>query len=104
MNLSENAIKVLERRYLSKDETGKLLEDPEGMFRRVAKSVAEADAQYVSGIELKEIEREFFDLMANLEFLPEFTDPYECRPAAGAAQRLFCTAGRRYNGGDFRIH
>ena len=39
MNLSENAIKVLEKRYLAKDETGKLLEDSEGLFKRVAKAV-----------------------------------------------------------------
>jgi len=70
MNLSKNAIKVLERRYLKKDENGKLLEDPEGMFRRVAKAVAAADADYVSPAELEKIEQEFFDMMSNLEFLP----------------------------------
>lgn len=70
MNLSENAIKVLERRYLSKDETGKLIETPEGMFKRVAKTIAEADAGYVSASELKGIEKDFFEMMANLEFLP----------------------------------
>ena len=46
MNLSENAVKVLERRYLAKDETGKLLENPDDMFRGY-KTVAEADAPYV---------------------------------------------------------
>lgn len=70
MNLSENAVKVLEKRYLAKDENGKLLEDPEGMFRRVAKAVAAADAQYVSAEELEAIEQDFFAMMANLEFLP----------------------------------
>lgn len=70
MNLSDNAIKVLEKRYLTKDETGKLLEDPEGMFKRVAKTIAEADAKYVSNSELKKLEKEFYDLMSNLEFLP----------------------------------
>lgn len=70
MNLTENAIKVLEKRYLSKDETGKLLEDPEGMFRRVAKAIAAADTGYVSASELKAIEKSFFDMMCNLEFLP----------------------------------
>jgi len=70
MNLSDNAIKVLEKRYLAKDETGKLLEDPEGMFRRVAKTIASADKSYVSSSELKKTEKEFFDMMANLEFLP----------------------------------
>lgn len=70
MNLSENAVKVLEKRYLAKDETGKLQENPEGMFRRVAKAIASADAQYATASELKSIEKEFFEMMSNLEFLP----------------------------------
>lgn len=70
MNLSENAVKVLEKRYLAKDETGKLLETPEGMFKRVAKAVAAADASYTTASGLKAIEKEFYNLMANLEFLP----------------------------------
>jgi ribonucleoside-diphosphate reductase alpha chain len=70
MNLSENAIKVLEKRYLTKDETGKLLEDPDGMFRRVASAVAEADRPYVTESELKSIENDFYNIMAGLEFLP----------------------------------
>lgn len=70
MGLSENAIKVLEKRYLAKDENGKLLETPEEMFKRVSKAVAAADAGYVSPSELEKIEQEFFEMMANLEFLP----------------------------------
>lgn len=70
MNLSDNAIKVLEKRYLSKDENGSLLENVEGMFRRVAHAVAQADADYCKASELKVIEAEFFNMMADLEFLP----------------------------------
>ncbi len=70
MKLSENAIKVLEKRYLSKDEDGNLLEDCEGMFRRVAKAVASADANYTDENGLAQIEQENFDMMADLEFLP----------------------------------
>ncbi len=70
MKLSENAVKVLEKRYLTKDETGKLLEDPESMFKRVSKAIAKADAPYATAPELKKIEKEFFELMAELEFLP----------------------------------
>jgi len=70
MKLSENAVKVLEKRYLAKDETGKLLEDPEGMFKRVAKAIAKADEPYVSSSQLKAIEKEFYEMMSNLEFLP----------------------------------
>jgi len=68
--LTANAIKVLERRYLVKDESGKLVEDPEGMFRRVANAVALADKDNVSSEKLCEIEQEFFDVMNNLEFIP----------------------------------
>jgi len=35
--LSENAIKVLEKRYLKKDDNGKPNETPADMFYRVAK-------------------------------------------------------------------
>lgn len=70
MNLSDNAVKVLERRYLSKDENGKLLETPKEMFRRVAVTIAGADAPYVSKEELAAIEGDFYNMMSNLEFLP----------------------------------
>jgi len=70
MSLSENAIKVLEKRYFAKDENGNLLEDAEGMFRRVAKAVAEADLKYTTPDAVKDIENQFYDMMYNLEFLP----------------------------------
>ncbi|HWR45985.1 vitamin B12-dependent ribonucleotide reductase [Sporomusa sp.] len=70
MYLSDNAVKVLEKRYLSKDENGRFLEDVDGMFRRVAKAVASADAPYVSVSELQAIENEFYEMMSSLEFLP----------------------------------
>ncbi|MCX8054023.1 MAG: ribonucleotide-diphosphate reductase subunit alpha, partial [Armatimonadetes bacterium] len=56
--------------YLTKDENGKLLEDPDSMFRRVARAVAEADRDFASLAELKATENEFNEIMANLEFLP----------------------------------
>jgi len=70
MKLSENAVKVLEKRYLAKDVNGKVIETPKDMFKRVAKAIAAADASYANATELKAIEKEFFDLMSNLEFLP----------------------------------
>jgi ribonucleotide reductase alpha subunit len=42
--LSENALVVLARRYLLKDDRGKVVETPEDMFLRVAKAVAQAAA------------------------------------------------------------
>ncbi|MFO7928378.1 MAG: adenosylcobalamin-dependent ribonucleoside-diphosphate reductase [Candidatus Humimicrobiaceae bacterium] len=71
INLTENAIKVLERRYLKRDQKGELLEEPRDMFVRVAKNIASAESNYVkSGEEIKQIERKFFDIMADLDFLP----------------------------------
>lgn len=68
LKLSLNAIRVLERRYLLKDENGRIAETPAAMFRRVAKTVAEIDEDY--GGDVKQTEKEFFEMMAKLEFLP----------------------------------
>ena len=46
LNLSENAIKVLQRRYLKRDEEGNLLEQPVDMFVRVARNIASAEKKY----------------------------------------------------------
>ncbi|MEK6604675.1 MAG: ribonucleotide reductase N-terminal alpha domain-containing protein, partial [Nitrospirota bacterium] len=43
MSISPNALRVLQKRYLAKDENGKVIETPEGMFRRVAVNMAQAD-------------------------------------------------------------
>jgi len=71
INLSENAIKVLERRYLKRDEEGVLLEKPGDMFVRVARNIASAEKKYgKTEEEVKEIEKQFFDIMTDLDFLP----------------------------------
>ncbi|MEM0049596.1 MAG: vitamin B12-dependent ribonucleotide reductase [Candidatus Bathyarchaeia archaeon] len=70
LKLSLNAITVLERRYLLKDETGRTVETPSQMFRRVAKAIAKVDAIYERNADLGRIEEEFYRVMANLEWLP----------------------------------
>ena len=62
---------VLQRRYLSKDREGNILEDSEGMFIRVARNLSQADLNY-GATELDRIktEEEFADVMRCLEFLP----------------------------------
>ncbi len=70
INLTENARHVLERRYLKKDKQGQVLETPEEMFRRVAQTVASAELIYNPEADAKAKEEEFYQLMANLEFLP----------------------------------
>ena len=68
--LTENSIKVLERRYLKKDESGNPIEKPEDMFHRVAKNIASADSVYDKDADVRSVESEFYSAMTKLEFLP----------------------------------
>ncbi|MHA1505769.1 MAG: adenosylcobalamin-dependent ribonucleoside-diphosphate reductase [Candidatus Asgardarchaeia archaeon] len=70
MGLTESAMRVLKARYLMKDETGKIIETPKGMFRRVAKAIAEAERRYNPEVDLKKYEDMFYEIMASLDFLP----------------------------------
>ncbi|MBD3288623.1 adenosylcobalamin-dependent ribonucleoside-diphosphate reductase, partial [candidate division KSB1 bacterium] len=70
LKLSENAITVLERRYLLKDETGNIIETPEKMFRRVAEFIASADKIYDPEKKVERVEEKFYQTLVNLEFLP----------------------------------
>ena len=66
--LTENAKIVLEKRYLRKDEKGKPIEKPKDLFRRVAHDISQADEKY--GDAPKKAEEDFYQIMSNLEFLP----------------------------------
>ena len=68
--LSANALKVLERRYLRKDEDGKVSETPQEMFLRVAQNVAQADRLYAPAKDLSPVIESFYEMMAQLLFLP----------------------------------
>ncbi|MEG0944440.1 MAG: vitamin B12-dependent ribonucleotide reductase [Angelakisella sp.] len=70
MKIGKNGITVLEKRYLIKDENGKLIETPEDMFRRVASTIAEADKLYDENADVAATAQRFYELMTNLEFLP----------------------------------
>jgi ribonucleoside-diphosphate reductase alpha chain len=68
--LSPNAVTVLERRYLKRDQEGKVLETPADMFERVAKTIADAEKSFPQGQKPAELAREFYRMMTSLEFLP----------------------------------
>jgi len=70
INLTENALRVLERRYLKKDKQGQVIETPEEMFHRVAQTIASAELIYNPEANVKAREKEFYRVMVNLEFLP----------------------------------
>lgn len=70
MKLTENALVVLERRYLEKDADGNQIETAEGLFRRVADAIAAGDKIYNPKANIEALSDEFYDMMTNLEFLP----------------------------------
>ena len=71
MPISENARKVLERRYLIKDEEGNTTETVDEMFHRVAGAIAEADRQHGADDEqISTLEHRFYEMMTELDFLP----------------------------------
>lgn len=70
MNLTENAVKVLETRYLAKDADGQHTEDIEGLFRRVAAHIAQGDKLYDENADTEALAQTFYDMMTNLEFMP----------------------------------
>ena len=68
LELSANAMEVLEKRYLRRDELGRIAEAPEQMLERVAGHVALAEKRY--GGDVEHYRRRFLEMMARLEFLP----------------------------------
>ncbi|MDR2708803.1 MAG: vitamin B12-dependent ribonucleotide reductase, partial [Elusimicrobiota bacterium] len=70
IELDENALSVLEKRYLKKDEKGNPVEKPQDLFYRVAQNIAEADKKYDKDADVSALAKEFYDLMAQMIFLP----------------------------------
>ncbi len=68
LGMSTNAIMVLAKRYLLRNEQGAIIETPSRLFHRVAKAVAQVEALYSKSV--KKTEEEFYDTMASLTFLP----------------------------------
>ncbi|HVQ01225.1 MAG TPA: adenosylcobalamin-dependent ribonucleoside-diphosphate reductase [Candidatus Thermoplasmatota archaeon] len=68
LKLSVNALKVLEERYLLKDEDGNIVETPTKLFGRVARAIASVDKRY--GGDPKKTEEAFHAALCNLEFMP----------------------------------
>ncbi|MCU0639839.1 MAG: ribonucleotide-diphosphate reductase subunit alpha, partial [Candidatus Krumholzibacteria bacterium] len=68
--ITNNALRVLEKRYLRKDVNGKITETPEELFRRVAANIASAEGRYGDNATRARWEEEFYNMMSSLEFLP----------------------------------
>ncbi|MEK7668471.1 MAG: vitamin B12-dependent ribonucleotide reductase [Gemmatimonadota bacterium] len=71
LQLSANAVTVLEKRYLVKDETGQPAEGPADLFWRVARTIAAPDQHYgASEGAVEALAEEFFRLMAERKWMP----------------------------------
>ncbi len=69
--LNQNAVTVLERRYLIKDDDGKPIEDPADLYCRVATTVAAPDRRFGASEGAAEALAEaFYDLMARRVWMP----------------------------------
>lgn len=67
---SENAMRVLERRYIARDERGKPLEDIAGLFRRVADAIAAVELKFDADANVRAVADRFALRMTGLQFLP----------------------------------
>ena len=69
--LTENALIVLEKRYLAKDEEGNVIETPRQMFERIAKYIASADILYGKDARhVSQVATTFYEMMVDLLFIP----------------------------------
>jgi len=69
-DLTANARRVLEARYLRRDADGEIYETPEELFRRTARGVAYAELLLHGPDEQTRWEERFYELLTRLEFLP----------------------------------
>jgi len=72
-DFNENALIVLRKRYLKKDENGEVLETPKEMFWRVATVVASIEKIHKKSItddEIRRLAEEFYQLMVEKLFTP----------------------------------
>lgn len=70
MELSENARRVIEARYLRRDAQGIIVETPAQLFERVARAVSEAELYYGAVADARLWEERFHEMMRALDFLP----------------------------------
>ncbi|MBI4335947.1 MAG: adenosylcobalamin-dependent ribonucleoside-diphosphate reductase [Candidatus Omnitrophica bacterium] len=70
LKLPLNTLEVLQRRYLIRDDAGRIIETPNELFRRVASHIAQAESGFRSRLPREEAEEIFYRMMRNLEFIP----------------------------------
>jgi len=68
---SETALRVLEQRYLLRDENGNIVETPEQLMHRVAHGLAQIETVWgATSEQISSVEQDFFDILWKRDFLP----------------------------------
>lgn len=66
-----NALNMLVKRYIRTSHDGKVLENPEEMFMRVANTLAEVESNYgAKQVEINKYKDEFYEIMSSFKFTP----------------------------------
>jgi ribonucleoside-diphosphate reductase alpha chain len=89
LKLPLNSVQVLERRYLLKDDEGKVVETPSQLFSRVAGFIASNEKSYGADDKtVKFYEDAFYEIMTKFEFLPN--SPTLMNAGTGLGQLAAC--------------
>ncbi|MBX7244946.1 MAG: vitamin B12-dependent ribonucleotide reductase [Candidatus Sumerlaeaceae bacterium] len=84
---SANAVTVLNKRYLKKNDAGELVETPAELVWRVAANIAQAELNFpASRDRYEEVCKKYYDLMASCEFMPN--SPTLMNAGKGRPQQL----------------
>ncbi len=89
LKLPLNTMEVLKRRYLLKDDQRNIIETPSMLFRRVAHHIAGAERNFKSSSSPDEAEEKFYQMMRNLEFLPNSPTLMNAGAALGQLSACF---------------
>lgn len=89
LKLPINAMEVLKRRYLLKDDHRHIIETPGELFRRVAAHVAGAEGHFKSTIHAEEAQERFYQMMRSLEFMPNSPTLMNAGTALGQLSACF---------------
>lgn len=87
--IGENALRVLQARYLRRDAEGNIVETPEQLFHRVAHAIAEAELLYGTATDARRWEERFHGMLAALDFLPNSPTLMNAGTALGQLSACF---------------
>ncbi len=87
--LTSNALQVLNARYLQRNQQGQIVETPEQLFRRVARSLGQAEMPFGGQAAAHDWETRFYDLLGRLDFLPNSPTLMNAGTAQGQLSACF---------------